>query len=478
MATLKYGLPIFILTACGSTTHAQISGAEKGEAPSEKFKLHQDTALHNLADYFTHGESYGRVRNHTMATFNEGELKDYWTNAFGGIVGFQTAQWYGLQLGASASFSFNTFSNDLNELDSLVNKSAKWEKELYDANRPNEKKDLARLDELFARFTIGKSFVQVGRMDLNRGPLFLNRDGRMRPFVYRGAWLEMNEFSKNKLTLGWIDGVGGRPITEWHSLNQAIGMNSNGIQPDGSKANYNTTSHIRGIATVGYQNSNIKNLELSVWNFYFDRQFNLLWLQADYKSTHLLAGLQYAHQETLDYQAQLAYENRYVQPENKGQVLSGLLGYKNESGTWQVSAIYLHSFDSGRFLYPRELGRENFYASQPRSWVDGFGGSDIYMMRLKTSHKGKWGNALVVDTRLSRTETPGLGNLELNKYNLASFYQATVMTTYHFGKRLEGLEASLVYIGKYTEKSAALSASDTFYKTNLHHVSLMVDIHI
>ena len=44
----------------------------------------------------------------------------------------------GLRLVLRESSLIKTFSSDLNEIDTLVGKGAKWEKELYDITRPDE----------------------------------------------------------------------------------------------------------------------------------------------------------------------------------------------------------------------------------------------------------------------------------------------------------------------------------------------------
>ncbi len=434
--------------------------------------IHKDTAIHSLQDFLRKSHLHGHIRNYFMATVNERGLKDYWTNATGGAIKLTTPELYGFQLGMKGIFTYKTFSADLNEVDEVLGKSAKWEKELYDSNRPEEDRDLDRLEELFVRFNFSKSFVQYGKMDLNTRPLFLRRDGRMKPFVYRGLWSEWGELKDQKITLGWIDGVSPRGMTEWFSIDEAIGLNNNGFEPDGEKAHYHETAKTKGIGVFGYENEQIEGWKWQLWNYHFHHLTNMIWLQSDYKKGDWHLGLQYVHQNAANFQEELSYVNRYMQPDEKANVLNLLMAY--QLGRWQLSAAYLHAFDSGRFLFPRELGREDFYVSQPRSWIDGLGNADVWMLRFKTK---EWMNKhLGLDIRLSRTITNGHSDLEFNKYNIPSFYQLTANTSYQFTERLKGLELQFLYIYKTTEKSVDLEPARVFYGTNYHHFNLIANI--
>ncbi|MEZ4886845.1 MAG: OprD family outer membrane porin [Chitinophagales bacterium] len=434
--------------------------------------IHKDTTIRSLQDFWGKSRLQGHIRNYFMATVNEGDLKDYWTNALGEGIQLTTPEWYGLQVGMKSIFTYKTFSADLNEVDTIVGKSAKWEKELYDVNRPEVGKDIDRLEELFIRFNFSKSFVQYGKMDINTRPLFLRRDGRMMPFVYQGLWSEWGELKDQKVSLGWIDGVSPRGTTEWFSMDEVIGLNNNGTEPNGEKAHYHETAQTKGIAVIGYENDQIEGWKWQMWNYHFHHLTNIIWLQSDYKKGDWNLGLQYVHQNAAAFQEELDYADRYIQPDEKANVLNLLMGYK--LGKWQLSAAYFHAFDSGRFLFPRELGREDFYVSQPRSWIDGFGDTDVWMLRFKT--KELMNKHLNLDVRLSRTITAGLDTFEFNKYNVPSFYQLTANTTYQFTNELKGLELQFLYIYKITEKSVELKPATVFYGTNYHHFNLIANI--
>ena len=101
--------------------------------------------------------------------------------------------------------------------------------------------------------------------------------------------------------------------------------------------------------------------------------------------------------------------------------------YQNPGKEIEVSASYLKAFDTGRFLFPRELGREDFYVSHPRSWVDGFGDTEIYMLRFRYRKETKQNGRVYIDTRIAKIDAPPIDDARFNKYGLPSYYQLTFL---------------------------------------------------
>ncbi len=440
-----------------------------------KFYMHENNSIRSVKEFFTKGGAHGDIRNYTMATIHEGSLKDYWTNAIGGALGYETAEWNGLSFGVKGIFTFETFGMDLTEEDENIGRSAKWERELYDVNRPGAPYDLDRLGELFVRYSIGESNIRIGKVDINKGPLFLRRDGRMKSFVYRGAWAIINEFKEHEITLGYIDGVSPRGMTEWFSLDEAIGILGNGRQPDGSAAEYHNHGHIDWIAVIGVERIIHDNLKLSLWNYLFDKSMNITWFQADLEHEGMIAGLQCVHQSALSGTEHLEYSSRFIQQEESADVVSMQLGYRLAQSNWLFTTAYLHAFDNGRFLFPKELGREDFYVSHPRFWIDGLGNTDVYMVQVEYKTKAKDRGRFKMKARLSRLEAPDKDDYQFNKYGLPCIYQAMLFPKYEFHTVLEGVELGLLYVWKI-DRENEIPLNEQFYRTDLHHLNLVMNI--
>ena len=430
-----------------------------------------DSVNYSFAQSIKHSQFKAQFRNSFMATINDGPLPDYWTNAVGGRVGFETAQFHGFSFGAGIAATLKTVESDLYEKDDLTGKSAKWEKELYNYLAPDGPSEFMRLEELFIAYKFRGLNLKFGKQDINQGPLLLKRDGRMMPFLYRGLWGDWKINKKHQIQFAWIDKVAPRGLTSWYSINEAIGLNGNGFEPDGSKAFYHKTAESKGIAVGGWKYQFNKNFKAQIWDYYFHNLNNTTWAQIDGKYKSIYGGMQYAMQAADSKQSNLAYQERFVQPNEKAQVVSLKMGFKKNS--FDISAAYLHAFDTGRFLFPRELGREDFYVSQPRSWIDGFGDTDVYMLRLKYAFKKAEG--LKLDLRLSRTDCPAIDETEFNKYALASFYQSTLSIDYSFQKDWKGLDLMLLYIYKVNDPSIEIPLENRAYLYNIHHINLILN---
>lgn len=433
----------------------------------------QDTIVNNnLKDAFLNGHIHGHIRDFFLATVNEQPLQNYWANATGGALGYETGVFHQFSVGIKGSFIFNTFSSDLTEVDPITGKSSKWEKELYDVMRPGEYSDLDRLEELFVNYHFNRSFLRVGRMDINRGPLLLRRDGRMIPFVYQGLWGEVHELKNHTFYAGWINGVAPRGFTEWYNLNEAIGINNNGFEPDGTKGHYKGTANTKGIAVLGLKSSSLENLKIMAWNYWFHNMMNITWLQLDGQYDQFYAGVQYVHERPTYHQDELEYNDRYMQPNERANILSSQIGYKLRQ--LDISGAYLHGFSTGRFLFPRELGREDFYVSQPRAFIDGLGDVDVYMLRFKYSPRAV--KDLKIDLRISRTITQGSGEVEFNKYGQAPFDQITGLVDYNFHGKMDGTSLRIWYISRFDTAGEIVPIEKKASAFDFHHFGVTTDI--
>lgn len=433
--------------------------------------------VHSVKEFFTGGKLEGHMRNYFMATYNQGDLKDYWANGTGGALAYRTDIWKGLKFGVKGIFTFNTASSDLNEVDTLVGKSAKWEKELFDVNRPYVTHDLDRLEELYIKYHYKSSFATFGKIDINQGPLLLKRDGRMKPFVYKGFWSEFNEVKKTKINLGWIYSVSARGMTEWHNLSEAIGLNNNGYQPDGSKAHYHEHVHTDGLFVLGVEHELTPHLKIKAFDYYLHHLTNINWFQLDYDKEHIVAGLQYVHEFADPQQKHLNYVNRYYQPNEQANIVAGQFGWQSLDKKISITGAYLRGFDTGRFIFPKELTREGFYVSQPRSWIEGFGEVDVIALRSLFQFKKKGLSNWSMDIRLQHIMTKGCDDYVNNKYGDPSSFQGIFLVNYSPKKYLTGVHFTFMYVGKYTPDSESLSYAQTFYKTNLHHLNLIMNIY-
>ncbi|MFD1629796.1 hypothetical protein [Pseudopedobacter beijingensis] len=392
----------------------------------------------SLVSYLKEGEISGHIRNYFLMTENQ-YGNDYYANAIGGVLSYETKSYKGFQLGVSGIFTYKLFSSDLNKTYDQTNKSSRWEQELFDVNHKDNFKDLDRLEELYIKYHWKNSYITYGKIPVEYTPLLNKSDGRMKPFAFQGAWLH-HKNEKIQADAAWIHRVSPRSMTEWFSMEEVIGLTDNGYLSNGEKADYEGTTHSQGLAIV-HLGKEFKNLNANFWNFHLDKFINTSWLQLEYSKQDFLIGMIYSFQIPNSYQKKLSEEKRYVQPNENGQVASFMLKYIN--GHSQIKAAYSKAFETGRYLFPKELGRDQFYTSMPRSRIEGLGGVDVFAIGYQYNWKHFFLNIDATTTYGAEIE-----NYELNKYNIDDYYQINTRLHYEFSNFLKGLHVELLYVWK------------------------------
>lgn len=393
----------------------------------------------SLLDIIREGQLHGHVRNHFMGTIHK-TGKDYATDAMGGLLGYETKEYKGFQLGVSGIFTYRVFSSDLNHPDPITQRPVKWERELFDVNDPENYRDLDRLESLFVKYHWENSYVNFGKIAIAETPLLNRSDGRMKPFAFQGLWLHQQQKESSWVyDAAWLYRVSPRSMVEWYSFTEAIGLTDNGFQPNGSRADYRHTP-TKGIG-VAHLGKNIGQGQFHLWNMYLDGFINTTWLQWNFIGRHWELGGLYSYQFPHAHQGAVIYEKRYVQPDENGQVLGFMAIYKTDNSQFKIG--YTHAFTTGRFLFPRELGRDQFYTSIPRSRLDGLGGVSVVNAALQERF-----NHLQCTLEASTTMGTTIGDYSLNKYNADDYYQVNARLHYEFDRFFKGVHVELLYVWK------------------------------
>ena len=383
----------------------------------------------------------GHVRNYFMHTDNH-NLTNYYANATGTGLDYAISPVKNFHIGIGGIYTLKTFSSDLEKIDPYANKTAKWEYELFDLNHRDEYDKLYRLEKLYLKYQYKNSYVAVGRIPLEYHPLINKSDGRMMGFAFQGLTTHIATDSTLQVTATVINGVSPRGMTEWFSIDEAIGLLNNGYQPNSEKAEYKNHTQDNYIAYAQI-NKKLGDLTLKLEDTHIDKLINTLWAEALYKKKNFHAGLQYSLQFADNAQNNINYQNRYIQPYENGQVISTSLGCKFFG--IETGLAYTHAFRSGRYLFPKELGRDNFYTSISRSRLDGLGNADIMNISLKYNLK-EIPLLLAVDaTSLFGVDAE---NYRYNKYGIDDYTQINTRLHYSFHSTLKGLTIDLLYVWK------------------------------
>jgi hypothetical protein len=459
--TLKPYISIFLLLLFSwSPTLAQHPNDKKR---AEK-EVHDSVEVHTMKDFFTKGAMHGHVRNFFMATVNHGLLSDHYANAIGAEIGYTTAYYHNFRLGVAGLFTYNTFSSAIDTKDPLTGKYPRLELELFDVENPANRADLDRLDELYLEYRSERLRAKVGRFSF-QSPLINPQDGRMKPYTVQGINLQVPLHS-TLLTMAWFDRFSPRSTVNWYRASESIGIYPMGVDAEGARADYHHT-FTRGVAVMGIQTQIDKRLHGEFWNFWIDNVSNNSYGRTILRiNPQLRAGVEGLYQFRVGNGGNQEQLHAYF-PDQKQWLAGAMLAY--EPSHWHLSVNYLHIGSEGRFLFPREWGREQFFATLPRGRMEGLGKTDLLAVKARK----EWSKTLYAELALSKAWIPDPTDFRYNKYGFDSYWGWVADFNYKpQHPAVKGLGFRLLYVGR-TSPNSTLALPAMFYNTNFHNFNFV-----
>lgn len=428
----------------------------------------------SLSEAFRQGLFHGSFRSYFMATDNTRQLSDYYAWAAGGALHFNTAPWHGFSFGLGGAFNFNLASSDLGAKDPITGASNRYEIGLFDVENPYNRRDLDRMEDLWLRYEWKKSRITLGQQSIQT-PFVNYQDGRMRPTVESGLWAEINEIKNIKVEAGWLWKISPRSTVRWYGIGESIGLYPKGLNPDGTGSGYPENLTSAGIGVLGITRQVGKHLKLQVWDHHADRIFNTAFVQADYlkplKNGHnLLIGAQFTHQNALADGGNADASKTYFPKDSRSNVFSAQAGWQR--GNWQALGAYTRITADGRFLSPREWGREPFYTFMSRERVEGSGNSHSISGRVSWQTNNK---KLRLEGAYGHFFLPDIKNIAFNKYAFPAFNQFNFDARYTFGGMFEGLRAQLLYVRKGRQGNVYGSDKSVINRVDMSHFNLILN---
>ncbi len=296
----------------------------------------------SLLSAFKRGQVNGHFRYFFMATDNTKGLTDYYANAAGGGIRFETARFHGFRFAVSGFYTFNIGSSNFSNLDTVTRQPNRYEIALFDINDPANKKDLDRLEEFYVKYEHKNGSVTFGRQLLNT-PFINLQDGRMRPTGVEGAWLVFKKSNKLKIEGGWLYAVSPRVTTKWYDIGKSIGVYPAGVNLDGSKSQYSNNINSNGIALTGITTTPGKHITLQAWNVFVENVFNTAMLQADLSlplknNNTVFAAGQLIKQDAVHHGGHPDATKTFFEKGGKSLSFGARAGWKNK--IWETSINY------------------------------------------------------------------------------------------------------------------------------------------
>ena len=137
---------------------------------------------------------------------------------------------------------------------------------------------------------------------------------------------------------------------------------------------------------------------------------------------------------------------------------------------------HITSLGAGRFLYPKELSRDNFYTSISRSRFDGNGEANVSLFELAVKPFKKHPNSFLLLGQFQFANLASQKVYHLNKYEVPDYTQLNFLAKYRFQGKLEGIHLNFFYVYRFSNIPSSMEFEDQYYTTNFHHFNLVLDV--
>lgn len=413
-------------------------------------------ADHNATHF---GKFSGQIRAFSMIEDNQHPLYDYHATAIGGKLIYQTPSIYPLQaaIGVYTSHFLHDNINSLSIESRASDRNSRYAIGLVDTT-DFDAKSVTGIGEASISYRSNTNAITVGRMKLDT-PFVNPQDGRMIPTLVQGIWSKYAVDPSWNIQAGYINAFWNRNTPQWKSVEKSLGYGyemGNSALAVTTAGNYydNTSTNGLFIANVRYAPND--DLRLDLWDYYLENIFNLAYAEGSfsyaYESMKLTHALQYLYQtqsgdggnaEDNTPQASNAQKAKSYMQEGESSLTYGAkttLQYENST----LTIAYNKTTDKGRFLFPREWGREPLFTFQKRERSEGSGNCHAWMASLE--HDFKNGFDLIVSYGEYHKTDPK--EWKYNKYGLPSYTHYNIDLFYRFNGVLKGLKAEYLFTRK------------------------------
>ncbi len=359
----------------------------------------------------------------------------------------------------------NVASSEIWESDPETGQFNRYETGLFDLLNTRDR-FFGKLETLSLEYSREKFGIKGGRMGINSD--WINaQDGRLSPTGVEGifAWFAPN--SLWKFSAWGIGRMSIRGSSDWLSVGETVGIYPVGRNVSGKPALYygNTDSDWLGIwevdrilgegASIHFSNTIAQNL------------FSTYWLSSEknrkVESGVIILGLQGGFQHGIGQGGSDDPELRYKEPEDKNYVLSGRIGWKNSK--WTTHLNFTHLGGEGRWLSPREWGKDAWFTFIPRERNEGFESINALVAygeyRFEKARLGVYGH-------FGLHWLSDVNNPAENKYNFPSYRQLNLGVKYQ-PKMIKNLDFHFILVSKEPLENSNLTPNQIYNKVEMIH---------
>ncbi len=365
----------------------------------------------------------------------------------------------------------NVTSSDIWNPDPTTGQGNRYETGLFDLRNPTDRL-FGKLETVSLEYFAQKISIKVGRMGINTD--WVNaQDGRLSPTAIEGAYLKYQSNAKWDIQTWVIGKMSIRGSSDWLGIGNTLGIFPVGRNESGTASKYygNTDSDWLGIVEVGRSLGDEAGLSFS--QTLADNLFSTTSLGFETTKSRgegkwnvgVKGSLQVGVGDGGNPDPQLRYKN----PEDFNYAVSGRIGWANSR--WTTHLNYTHVGGDGRWLSPREWGKDAWYTFIPRERNEGYGQVDALvwygeyrMDKVNTLVYAHFGLHWLSDA----ADAPA------NKYNFPSYRQLNLGMKYQ-PRAIKRLDIHVLMTAKWPISSQDLAPIQIYNKVDMLHINAILN---
>lgn len=414
------------------------------------------------------GQLSGQWRTYYQSTINKETLKDFYALATGGKIKYVQSIGKHFSLGGAFYTSVNLGIQDLTIPDETTGRVSRYEAGLFDVEDLSNS-FIAIPGELFVRYKSKKHQATLGRMKIV-SPFLNPQDGRMIPTLEQGIWYQYRP-DKWKLQFGVFNQIAPRSTSGFFNIGESIGKYPIGRHVDGAASQYrgNTTSDWMAVTNIDFNPS--EKMKVEFWHYYVENVFQSIYIKPTLKLNAKTSIL-----------VEWLYQSRVSDGGNSVQTLRyfvdrsaniGGLQIERKVGKAKLSIGYDHILKGGRFIFPREWGREFLFSFQKRERSEGSANNHAlvaYYDNTFGGKKNKWRSIISVGHHWKADVT----NAADNKYALPDYTHIN-LDVFWIPENIKDLRPELLLTYKKSSGEFPDNPNFIFNKVDLFIINFIVN---
>jgi hypothetical protein len=414
------------------------------------------------------------LRSYWMSTSYWEDFKNDFALGQSAFLQLKTKAYKGFSVVGRYSVFGNIWSSDLLGRDPVTQNFNRYEVGLFDVNDPSDR-FFGKVEELQLRYSSSKFNAILGRMDINT-PFINPQDGRLSPTFVEGVRLDFQPDKKNKFSAQFIGRMSPRSTSGWFDIGETIGMYPVGQSEFGGPSKYEGNTESDFFTVMDWQHRTDSDVQLQLNHTYVDNISSTVFTQAvkdwDIRNSgkKFVTGLQFVVQDGIGDGGNPEPDKRFKNPDDLNVVLGGRIGIKSNRSIWWLN--YTRIDGRGRFLNPREWGRDPFFTFIPRERNEGYNQVDAFTTYYQRNIPEK---GLQFYGFAGLHFLPDPANTELNKFAFPSYAQANLGAKYAPKGWGKGLDFHTIFMSKLNIKSGEIKPQWIYNKVNMVHVNFIVN---